>query len=87
MTIGLAVGLFVRSQTRRVARERAMVEKQTKVLQGFLPICAQCKSIREEDGSWSTLEVYIDDHSEARFSHGICPICAEASFPELRDGR
>ncbi len=74
---------FVRSQTRRVERERAMVEKQTKILQGFLPICAQCKSIREHDGSWSALEAYIDSHSEAQFSHGICPTCAKKSFPNI----
>ena len=50
---------------------------QVKVLQGLLPICAACKKIRGDDGHWSQLEVFIDRHSEARFTHGLCPDCVE----------
>ena len=50
---------------------------QVKVLQGLLPICAACKKIREDDGYWSELEVFIDRHSEARFTHGLCPDCVK----------
>ncbi len=49
---------------------------QIKVLRGLLPICATCKKIRDDDGHWSELEVFIDSRSEAEFSHGICPDCA-----------
>ena len=47
-----------------------------KKLQGLLPICANCKKVRDDDGYWQQIESYISDHSEARFSHGICPECA-----------
>jgi hypothetical protein len=47
-----------------------------KVLKGLLPICASCKKIRDDQGNWHNLESYIDRHSEATFTHGICPECA-----------
>lgn len=50
---------------------------QVKLLSGFLPICAYCKKIRDDKGYWSQIESYIRDHSEAEFSHGICPDCVE----------
>lgn len=48
-----------------------------KQLSGLLPICATCKMIRDEQGTWNPLEVYISEHSEADFTHGICPDCAK----------
>ena len=54
-----------------------------KVLQGLLPICASCKKIRDEAGSWNVMEGYISDHSEAEFSHGICPDCQQRLYPEI----
>ena len=50
---------------------------QVQLLSGFLPICAYCKKIRDDKGYWSQIESYIRDHSEAEFSHGICPDCVE----------
>ena len=50
---------------------------EIKVLSGFLPICSLCKKIRDEDGTWHQMETYIDDHSEAKFSHSYCPECAK----------
>ncbi len=44
---------------------------------GLLPICCGCKKIRDDEGYWSALELFIDRHSEAQFSHGICPDCVE----------
>ena len=52
----------------------------------FLPICANCKKIREADGSWTPIEEYIRDHSETEFSHGICPECAKKLYPEFYKG-
>jgi GAF domain-containing protein len=46
------------------------------ILNGFLPICAWCKRIRDEHGDWHVLETYVQDHSEASFTHGICPDCS-----------
>ena len=62
-------------------REEAM--EQVKVLRGFLPICASCKKIRDDGGYWNQIEAYIRDHSEAVFSHGICPDCVAKLYPEL----
>ncbi|NTV12569.1 MAG: hypothetical protein HGA96_01330 [Desulfobulbaceae bacterium] len=71
-----------------------LVEKRTaelqeatakvKVLSGFLPICAACKKIRDDKGYWNQIESYIRDHSEAEFTHGICPDCVEKLYPELK---
>jgi PAS domain S-box-containing protein len=55
--------------------------KEIKQLRGIIPICACCKKIRDDKGAWNQLEAYISDHSEAEFSHGICPECAEKLYP------
>ena len=54
-----------------------------KTLRGIIPICASCKKIRDDKGYWNQLESYIREHSEANFSHGICPECAERLYPDL----
>lgn len=66
-------------------RERLIGELQkaltnVRTLRGLIPICASCKKIRDDQGYWRQLEVYIRDHSEADFSHGLCPECAEQYF-------
>jgi PAS domain S-box-containing protein len=53
------------------------------ILKGFLPICASCKKIRDDKGYWNQLEAYLLNHSEATFSHGICPDCANELYPDL----
>jgi len=69
-------------------RERIIIELQTalsevKTLSGLLPICSHCKKIRDDKGYWNQLEVYIHEHSEARFSHGICQECAKKYYPDF----
>ncbi|HEA66636.1 MAG TPA: response regulator [Desulfobacterales bacterium] len=56
--------------------------REVKRLSGLLPICSYCKKIRDDDGYWQQVEMYVRDHSEAEFSHGICPECARKMFPE-----
>jgi hypothetical protein len=56
--------------------------KRIRILEGFLPICANCKKIRDED-QWEQIEEYITDHSLARFSHSICPDCLKKLYPQL----
>ena len=58
-----------------------------KTLSGFLPICASCKKIRDDTGYWNQIEQYIKDHSEAEFSHGLCPECARELYPELYESK
>ena len=54
-----------------------------KVLSGLLPICARCKKIRDDQGYWNRIEDYIDRHSEASFSHGVCPDCLTEVYPGI----
>ncbi len=61
--------------------EKTIKEKIT--LSGLLPICAHCKKIRDDKGYWNHLESYIETHSEADFSHSICPECANTLYPDL----
>ena len=56
--------------------------EEVKILSGMLPICANCKKIRDDKGYWNQLESYIGKHSGATFSHGICPECAHKIYPE-----
>jgi len=55
---------------------------QVKTLQGMLPICAHCKKIRDDQGSWQQLEAYISQRSGAKFSHGVCPDCLREYYPD-----
>ncbi len=73
-----------REMDRRKAREKELEQalQEIKVLRGILPICSRCKKIRDEHGQWHTVESYITDHTEADFSHGICPDCMDKQFPK-----
>ncbi len=55
-----------------------------KKLNGILPICSSCKKIRDGNGSWTEMEVYISEHSEADFSHGYCPDCGKKAMEEFK---
>ncbi len=57
--------------------------KEIKTLSGLLPICASCKKIRDDKGYWNQMEGYIQQHSDAQFSHGMCPDCAKKMYPYL----
>ena len=61
--------------------QRALSEIKT--LRGIVPICASCKKIRDDAGFWQQVEVYVHDHSEAEFSHGICPECMKRLYPQF----
>ncbi len=54
-----------------------------KTLKGMLPICASCKKIRDDKGYWNQIEVYVREHSDAEFSHGLCPDCAQTYYDQL----
>jgi hypothetical protein len=57
--------------------------KQIRFLEGFIPICGNCKKIRNTQDQWEQMEKYITQHSLAKFSHSICPDCARELYPEL----
>jgi hypothetical protein len=58
-------------------------EKELKVLRGVLRVCMHCKKIKDENQHWQQLEYYISEHSEADFSHSLCPDCARKHYPEV----
>ena len=88
------VAIFAQDITLRLAAERereALVVNLTqalaevKTLSGLLPICSNCKRIRDDQGYWNQIEHYVSQHSQAQFSHGICPECARQLYPDLMD--
>jgi two-component system, response regulator PdtaR len=84
-TIEIATVKHKAAQSQKILIKRLQKAlEEVKTLSGLLPICASCKRIRnEEDGSWQAIEDYIAKHSEADFTHGICPECANRLYPEL----
>jgi ABC-type amino acid transport substrate-binding protein len=99
--VGIATGVaaliiaFITLWNRRLSREiaerkRAEAElrealDEVHVLGGMLPICASCKKIRDDQGFWQQVENYIQTHTEATFSHGICPECVEKLYPDFAE--
>ena len=58
---------------------------EVKTLSGLLPICSSCKKIRDDNGYWNQIEIYIREHSKADFTHSVCPECAKKLYPEFHD--
>jgi len=85
------LSLETRRRGAEEARERLVVQlretlSKVKTLSGLLPICAHCKKIRNDKGYWIQIESYIRSHSEAEFSHGLCPACLQQYYPDFADG-
>ncbi len=78
---GFVSTIRLRLRARREEIKEALY--QVKTLSGLLPICASCKNIRDDNGYWNQIESYLKSHSEAEFSHSICPDCAEKLYPDL----
>lgn len=79
--------IYKRKQAEK-EREKLIAELQDaaariKTLSGLLPICSNCKNIRDDQGYWKQIESYIRDHSEAEFTHSMCPECAKKLYPEF----
>jgi hypothetical protein len=74
--LGLALIFFNHTVSRRI-----------KVLEGLMPICAHCKSIRNDQGYWNRVEDYICEHSEGEFTHTLCPDCVRELYPDFPAGR
>ncbi len=72
--------LYELAQERAERLEKAY--REIKTLRGIIPMCASCKKVRNDDGYWEQVEAYVSEHSEALFSHGICPDCMEELYPE-----
>lgn len=72
-------------ELQRKNTELRKAQENIKVLSGMIPICASCKRIRSDTGYWSQVEEYITLHSEAVFSHGMCPDCMRRLYPDMMD--
>lgn len=64
-----------------------MLYKRIRLLEGFIPICANCKKIRNTQNQWERMEKYVTEHSLVQFSHGICPECAKELYPNFCKGK
>jgi PAS domain S-box-containing protein len=81
---------IVRRNIVEIDRQKVLSElqealTQIRTLTGFIPICASCKKVRDDSGFWNQIEEYVEKHSHAEFSHGVCPDCVKQLYPEFSD--
>ncbi len=69
-------------ELRRLNAELHAALDSVETLRGLIPICAACKKVRDDEGYWQEVEVYVHDHTQAQFSHGLCPSCAHKLYPD-----
>ncbi|BBO78593.1 hypothetical protein DSCW_60100 [Desulfosarcina widdelii] len=89
--IGINLFLIDITEQKRLEIEREKIIKELqnamseiKTLRGFIPICANCKNIRDDKGYWQKIEKYIEDRSDAQFSHSLCPKCIKELYPDMK---
>lgn len=78
--------LVIQEQLKEIQTKNEVLNRQLeeiKTLRGLVPICARCKNVRDDSGFWQTIEAYVCDHSEAEFSHSLCPECTGVLYPGL----
>jgi len=80
--IFIIIGLIILN-FQRVEFDLLTAMKEVKILRGIIPICSSCKKIRNDEGIWNQIDVYIRDHSEAELSHSICPECMKKLYPQF----
>ena len=79
----LARQVVAQFEFRRISASLADAVAEITILRDFLPICAHCKSVRNDEGYWHSIEEYITAHSNLKLSHGICPTCRVKHYPEV----
>lgn len=75
----------VQAKLRQRNAELEAARREVKQLRGIMPICSNCKSIRDDKGYWHEVEKYVSEHSDADFSHGLCPACIRKLYPDFAD--
>jgi len=83
-SILIIIGLIVLN-SQRTERDLQSAMAEVKTLRGIVPICSSCKRIRDDDGYWNAVETYVHEHTEAQFSHSLCPDCAQRLYPEYAE--
>jgi hypothetical protein len=82
--VRVMVYAFVGLVVARLAEYERELEKEVEALEGLLPICMHCKSIRNDAGEWEKLETYLSNRTDATFTHGVCARCEDLYYPELK---
>ena len=80
--IAIEIFIFVMVMIVQILLFRKLYQR-IRILEGFIPICANCKKIRNTENQWEQMEIYITQNSLAKFSHGVCPDCARKLYPDL----
>ncbi|MDP2389788.1 MAG: hypothetical protein Q8N52_05620, partial [Acidobacteriota bacterium] len=76
-----------RDRERLAQHQAEHATQQLQALHGIIPICASCKHVRTDAGEWQQIELYVREHSDAEFSHGVCPSCTQRLYADvLHDG-
>lgn len=86
VAVGCRMNTLQKALSSHIQELRQTLDR-VKQLEGIIPICMYCKQIRDDQKTWNQLEQYITDHSEAKFSHGICPHCAEEQMALLKNSK
>ena len=76
---------WIRKEQKQLIHQLKETLAEVSSLRGIIPICANCKKIRDDKGYWIQVEQYISEHSEADFTHSICPTCVDILYPDLMD--
>jgi len=86
LIVSIILVMRINGQRKRIVSELANALLEVKTLSGLLPICSSCKKIRDDSGYWSQIEQYLEVHSDAEFTHSLCPDCAKKLYPEIFNG-
>jgi GAF domain-containing protein len=81
----LARQVVVQIELRRISTQLADSLEKIRLMEGLIPICSYCKGIRNDQGYWSTIEKFIEQHSDVGFTHGVCNDCMRQHFPEVAE--
>ncbi len=85
LLLAFFLALVQSESAREIAEDLLSLKEEVKTLSGIVPICASCKKIRDDKGYWNKVEVYVAAHTDAQFSHGLCPACAKKLYPEYSE--
>ncbi|MDD2806387.1 MAG: hypothetical protein PHV33_12610 [Elusimicrobiales bacterium] len=85
LLLAFFIALNISEGARESAETLLKLKEEVKTLSGIVPICASCKKIRDDKGYWDKVETYVAAHTEAKFSHGLCPVCVKKLYPQYAD--
>jgi DNA-binding response OmpR family regulator len=75
----------MRFQLNEKVEELSQALAEVRTLKGIVPICANCKNVRDDQGYWNRVETYLNEHTEADFTHAVCPDCMKRLYPQFKD--